>query len=77
MGLPLQVRPEGPDGPGPLGWHGGTRTPALRFEVRVSTGFVRQRDALGGYSFGLKLPTAGLLVENSGHHDTLSSTWLP
>lgn len=47
----------------------------LRFEARVFTGSVRLSGTLGGYSFELKLPTAGFLV-NSGHHDALSSTWL-
>lgn len=46
----------------------------LRFEARVFTGSVRPSGTLGGYSFELKLPTAGFLVVNSGHHDALSST---
>lgn len=47
-------------------------------QVSVFTALIRLNwpRAGGDYIFGLRLPMTGLLMENSGHHDALSSTLL-
>lgn len=47
-------------------------------QVSVFTALIRLNwpCAGGDYIFGLRLPMTGLLMENSGHHDALSSTLL-